>query len=313
MKNFNNLGFAPLVVIIIVVAALAMGGYFYWQKADLELTESPTQTPSESTGVEVYNSLKDLANWTTANSTANVTIRECTDGKKHDPALSIFQMSYIAPQDSQGAYITSEVTTRIPKIKQLLESSGWKKCSGPDEPGFYYQNTYIKNGVLLGLNWGIRDAVIGGTYITIQVETSSRVNTSDETKIWKTYTSLEYDFEVKIPSDTTVTVHPHETSPTVNFTYGSGKFDVRLRRGDMVTLDKYFYLDFTQSGKSTLAGQEAVIFKAPKGYCDGPGCSDPFITYSTKQGNSFYNVVFYGDTELNTTEQTILASFKFIK
>jgi hypothetical protein len=142
---------------------------------------------------------------------------------------------------------------------------------------------------------------------------STSTGSRPEEVTMKTYQSPEYGFELKMPVDTKIEVFDHDKYPVVNFSGPSGKFNVNLRRGDTVSLDNYFYLDFPLSGKATLDGQTAGIYKAPEGYCDGPGCGDPFIAYAAKHGDAYYNVVFLGDTQLNTTEKSILASFKFIK
>jgi len=76
-------------------------------------------------------------------------------------------------------------------------------------------------------------------------------------------------------------------------------------------LSTYHFLDGKAEATSTLGDQEALVFKSD-GYCDGPGCGDPYIAYATKNGTDFYNVVMYGDKELDTTEQDIVASFKFV-
>jgi hypothetical protein len=99
----------------------------------------------------------------------------------------------------------------------------------------------------------------------------------------------------------------------VVFKGDKGSIDVVLKDGKSRTLDKYFYLDFLPSATSTLGTEDALVFKAPKGYCDGPGCGDSFVAYSAKHNDDFYNLVFYGDTELNQIEQAILSSFKFIE
>ncbi len=97
----------------------------------------------------------------------------------------------------------------------------------------------------------------------------------------------------------------------VTFVAGERRFEVRVKQGGSIELDSFHYLDFPQAGKSRLGGKDAVVFKAPSGYCDGPKCGEPFVAYSTKVNGDFYNLVFFGDTEVDATEDTILKSFKF--
>lgn len=108
--------------------------------------------------------------WTTEDPAANVEIRECADGEGHDATLPVFQMKFtLTDPSTQGGDVVA-VTAALPRLQRIIRDNGWRKCSGPDEPYFYYNTTYIKNGRLLGLNWGTRDAVIGGTYVIVQFE-----------------------------------------------------------------------------------------------------------------------------------------------
>jgi len=135
---------------------------------------------------------------------------------------------------------------------------------------------------------------------------------------WKLYKNVEYGFSIEVPADT-----DSDGDSTVYFTSTKGRFafDVRENQYETIngkqvpiTFKDYFYFDHERSGEGKLGGKTAAIFKLPNGYCDGPGCTDPFIAYSTDVPVAmFYNLVFYGDVSLNATEKHILESFKFTK
>jgi len=136
----------------------------------------------------------------------------------------------------------------------------------------------------------------------------------DNTANWKTYQNSALGFELKVPSYVSVDKEFNDQyNRLVIFKSDKENFEVRLREGKTTSLNQYYYLDFPVSSKSTLDGKEALVFEAPNGYCDGPGCGSPFIAYSTKYGDDFYNLVFSGDVKMSDTEKSILSSFKFTK
>ncbi len=142
--------------------------------------------------------------------------------------------------------------------------------------------------------------------------TQQPIQPVDETADWKTYQNKELGFELKIPSYVSVDkVFNDQYNRLVIFKSEKENFEVRLREGETISLDQYYYLDFPVSSWSTLGGKEALVFEAPNGYCDGPGCSDPFVAYSAKNGDDFYNLIFNGDIKLSDTEKSILSFFKF--
>jgi hypothetical protein len=128
---------------------------------------------------------------------------------------------------------------------------------------------------------------------------------------WIPYQNNELSFSIKIPPYVSVDTLVKDKQLVI-FKSDKENFDVRFHEDKTTTLDRYYYLDLPVSSHAILGGKEALIFKAEKGYCDGPDCSSPFIAYATKVGDNFYTLIFNGDTTMNEVEKTILSSFEFI-
>ena len=138
----------------------------------------------------------------------------------------------------------------------------------------------------------------------------------DETNKWETYKDEKYNFQLTMMSDTNVSKRNYEedndklTRPIISFERDIEKFDVSIWTDWTKGLDNFTYLDFPATREGTLDGQPAHIVEAPRGYCD-ISCTEPFIAYSANGEFGVINLVFYGDTKLDKTEQYILDSFKF--
>ncbi|MFA6537099.1 MAG: hypothetical protein WCT18_01735 [Patescibacteria group bacterium] len=52
-----------------------------------------------------------------------------------------------------------------------------------------------------------------------------------------------------------------------------------------------------------ISGEQSYIYKNEKGWCDGPDCSKPYLVYGVLKNNIFYQITFFGDTELNSQEK----------
>ncbi len=148
--------------------------------------------------------------------------------------------------------------------------------------------------------------------------TQTEVSQSDE-KL-RTYTNTVFGYTVDFPESYDL---PEPEAKYARFVSNKGVVEINVREASMnindgtgkqtpIEFKDYSYMDFIRSGEGKLGGQVAAIFKAPRGYCDGPSCSDPFIAYSTdKPVALYYNVVFYGDDILSSDEEKILESFQF--
>jgi hypothetical protein len=136
----------------------------------------------------------------------------------------------------------------------------------------------------------------------------------DETADWKVYTNYEYGFELQYPKYANYKVTPLVSSYRIVFTGSSVNFELYIdKESTELALEEYSYLNLVKDSEATLGGQKALVFKAPQGYCKGSVCGLPFIAYSTKSEKNFYNLIFYGDTQLSKDEETILTNFRLLK
>ena len=133
---------------------------------------------------------------------------------------------------------------------------------------------------------------------------------------WKTYSSSEFNFVVDIPDDFEEgLVLNNEYNRVVSFVKdGTAQFEVRLSPNNSnFKLEEYFYLDFPISSTTKVAGKSANIYIAKNGYCDGLGCSEPFVVYVVLNENDFYEIIFLGKDKISETESQILSTFEFTK
>lgn len=172
----------------------------------------------------------------------------------------------------------------------------------------------MKKGILLLFAFTLPLLTMGvGCNLPPATATPIVVEPVDTAAEWKEYANKELGFKLAIPADVNVDkVFNDKDNRLVVFKGDKENFEVRIIKDSFTTLDKYYYLGFPVSSKSTLGGNEAMVYEAPQGYCDGPGCSSAFIAYSTKNGDNFYNLVFNEVKIINATEKNIISSFEFI-
>ncbi len=147
-------------------------------------------------------------------------------------------------------------------------------------------------------------------------EVFANINSKDG---WKNYKNTDFGFELETPVDATISFYMNEDpNHLVDFELDDkNSFEVRLgeaesKNGSVTKLDDFYYLDFERDSYETINNYKFAVFKAPGGYCDGPGCGAPFIVYVMQKDKTFYEIVFYGDAELSKTEKEILETFKLL-
>lgn len=133
---------------------------------------------------------------------------------------------------------------------------------------------------------------------------------------WRAYHDAELGYELSVPADTVRDGRFISARAVFNLEVKDNQYIIRETNGQqiktLIAFKDFRYLDFDQSGQTTMGERPAAVFKAPRGYCDGPGCSDPFIAYGVEAvPGTYYVLVFYGDDVLNETERHILESFRF--
>jgi hypothetical protein len=131
---------------------------------------------------------------------------------------------------------------------------------------------------------------------------------------WKTYSNSSFGITIKYPQTvTTKDEMDDQYNRKVAFIGDNLDFTVTLRKADPnFILSKYFFMDSPISRTSTLGGKEANVYELPKGYCDGPSCSQPYIAIVTEHNGDIYSLAFFGDSKLSNQESQILSTFKFL-
>jgi len=135
--------------------------------------------------------------------------------------------------------------------------------------------------------------------------------TESEKNSWQTYQSQAANFSINYPEGYKLKEADSGGLSYVEFRKDDNNFfTVRIEKAEKETP---YYRDTKATGIAKLGNLEAKQYDFPKGYCDGPGCSLPFIAIKTFQQDQEYTVEFYNITKLGTTEEEVLKSFKLLE
>lgn len=144
--------------------------------------------------------------------------------------------------------------------------------------------------------------------------TDTPVPTTNPTADWKTYNSVEFAFSINYPKDLLIKNFINDQyNRTVSFVGSDINFSITLKKANTnFNLDKYYFMDSPIARTTTLSSQKANIYEMSNGYCDGPGCSQPYIAVVAEYNGDIYSISFFGDSKLSPLESQILSTFKFI-
>lgn len=151
------------------------------------------------------------------------------------------------------------------------------------------------------------------TVVQTQAPTLIPTKVVDPTADWKTYNSVEFGFSINYPQDLLVKNFINDQyNRTVSFVGSDINLSITLRKPESnFNLDKYYFMDSPITRTTTLSGQKANVYEMSNGYCDGPGCSQPYIAIVTEHNGDIYSLSFSGDSKPSSLESQILSTFKF--
>ncbi len=149
---------------------------------------------------------------------------------------------------------------------------------------------------------------------TPQSTTNPTINPSSAPKAeMKDYTNTTFGFKFQLPITMTQSKELNdEYNRFVSFTDGKTDIEVSLRKAQReFDPNTYFHMDMPATDTTTLGGELAGIYEAPNGYCDGPGCSKPYVSVVTKKNSDIYALSFFGHAKLTDADKQVIKSFMF--
>lgn len=131
---------------------------------------------------------------------------------------------------------------------------------------------------------------------------------------WKIFENKEFGFSLQTPASINVNnLMNDQYNRNVDLKGDDINLHITLKNSpNDFDLSRYYYMDNTKFKTTTLGGQTANVYEFPNGYCDGPGCSAPFVAVVTEHNKNIYSLSFFGVTKLSNTENQILSTLQFI-
>ena len=162
----------------------------------------------------------------------------------------------------------------------------------------YYQNQQLKSMLA-----------------TYQTQTSpTPIATADPTGNWKTYTSTEYGFGFKYPSNYTIDENVRTSLIQVIVNKSEkDSFNIGVS-SDYKPANVKFFLDTEATGERKINDTVWQEYSLPQGYGDGgESLSSPVFGLQTEKDKLLYTITFYGETKTSEIQNQILSTFKFLE
>ena len=130
------------------------------------------------------------------------------------------------------------------------------------------------------------------------------------------YENKNMEFKIIIPQNAIIEREIFDKyNKLVNIKFNNTTLDIRIKsKSNWNSLDNLNFFDQKRISKTIINWINYNIYqsKSTEWYCDWPGCTSPYINYTTELWNNFYHITFYWDNKLDSVEKNILNSIKFI-
>ncbi len=137
---------------------------------------------------------------------------------------------------------------------------------------------------------------------------SFEMMSTNELSDWQTYSNQALGYSLDYPKSY-ILDSEHSSSNYVYWDNNGQTFSVRYRvENPDGSLETWY--DYSPVGDIILGGINGKKFEYK--YCDGPDCGLETVAYVVKYKGALLGLDFGGDYQINTTEQAIIDSFKFL-
>src|SRR3989344_2459164 len=139
--NMNQKGFANIVLIVVIVAIIAVGGYFVFVKKSEPIAQQPTPNPTETkipiSPTATPTSKNETANWAVYSNTkhnysfrypTNFTIYAATDQVKEEVILPTASSDKVSLTDKRAMLFCCEpLVTSVSVINGSIDTKNWRQ------------------------------------------------------------------------------------------------------------------------------------------------------------------------------------------